>query len=301
MDQACPQLLRLGSRHRDLLLSSIAVFLADCSPWLINVAVHCRNAQPADQLVDQPCPQPFPQVLPPGSLHRDLPLHGEHHFLPSDPLSLRSRELLPLAPGTPAILPPCKMSSSNPCPRLVTSVEGRGAQQLNLQSRTHWLLGVTHTMTGEDLFHRSQMLRDEISLMPCFPVADPRRRLPEMQRLQATVASPHLPEMVPNGLARPEMAMADDSLPRAAISKVLEGRPHRSHCEGGGLGVVAVASHPRPREGLRHHRSCEDLLALKTSRMRRSPGTFAHRNSTRTAVPCLLLSQRSPTFLQETS
>lgn len=107
VDQPCPL---PASRHRDLLLGSIAVFLADSSPRLMNVGVHCHNAQPAGQPAGQPCPQTFPQLLPPDSLHGDLLPHEEHHFLPSDPLNLRSRELLPLVPGTPAILPPCKMS-----------------------------------------------------------------------------------------------------------------------------------------------------------------------------------------------
>lgn len=338
VDLACPQLLLLGSRHKDLLAGSTAVFLADSSPWLMNVGiyshngrlvdqpcplparhhrdllldstavfladsrprlmnvgVHCHNAQPAGQLVGQPCPQLFPQLLPPDSPHRDLLPHEEHHFLPSDPLNLKSRELLPLVPGTPAILPPRKMSPSNRCPRLVMNVEGRVAQHLNLQPRTQWLLGAIRKMTAEDRPLRSQTLRGEISRMLSFLVVDLRKSRSEMQRLQMTVASPHLLEMAPNGLVRPEMAMADDSLPQAAISMVPGGRPHRSRCEGGGLGA-AVASRLRPKEGPRRHRSCEDFLAPKRSRMRCSPGTSARRNSTRTAALCLL-SQRRPTCL----
>lgn len=173
------------------------------------------------------------------------------------------------------------------------------AQHLNLQPRTHWLLGAIRKRTAEDRPLRSQILRDEISLMLCFLVVDPRKSRSEMQRLQMTVASLHLPGMVPNSLARPEMAMADGSLRQAAISMVPEGRPHRSRCEGGGLGA-AVASRLRPKEGPRHHRSCEDFLVPKRSRMRCSPGTSARRISTRTAVPCLL-SQRRPTCLPGTS
>ncbi|KKY31353.1 hypothetical protein UCDDA912_g08697 [Diaporthe ampelina] len=51
-----------------------------------------------------------------GSRPRDLLLgsvHEEHHLIPSDPVSPRSRGFWPQVPGTHAILPPCKMSPSN--------------------------------------------------------------------------------------------------------------------------------------------------------------------------------------------
>lgn len=225
---------------------SVAVLLAVSSRYSTSVDVHCRNAQP----VGQACRQPLLQVA-----------------------------------RTHAIHPPCRLSPSSRCPRLVTSVEGSAAQHRSLQYLTHWLPAVIHAMSGAYRRLRNQESRDEISQMLCFLV-DPRRSLPETPRLQATVVSPLLPEMVPDGLALPAMAAAGDSLLRAAISMVLGDHPRRSHCEGGGLGA-AVVSCLRAEEGPRRHQICEDLVAPKRGRMRCSPETSAHKTSTRMAVPCL--------------
>lgn len=226
---------------------SVAVLLVNSSPCSMSVDVHCRNAQP----VGQAC-----------------------------------RQLLLQAAGTHAIHPPCRMSLSNRCPRLVTSVEDRVAQHRSLQSRTHWLLVVTHAMSGAYRRLRIQESRGEISRMLCFLVVDPRRSLPETLRLQATVASPLLPEMVPDGLARHEIAAADDSLLRAAISTVPADHPRRSHCEGGGLAAAAVRR-LRAEEGPRRHQTCRDLVAPKRGRMRCSSEISAPKTSKRMAVLCL--------------